>query len=150
MAEGMSCACASPHLLGKSWKLFVVSTRCGGSWDLSDRLQRIASWWNYCTSSSLYCSQKVPAFEVLWVGVMILRPFFQKWKVASWNNRRKQSMDINLKQVQIRAVFTKPHTFLAICRTESLQMGLVPLCKIPVLILLKELTNTSVFQALGS
>lgn len=59
-------------------------------------------------------------------------------------------MTINLKQVQIRGVFTKPHIFLVVCRTESLQTGLVPLCKIPVKVLLKELTNTSVFQALGS
>lgn len=59
-------------------------------------------------------------------------------------------MNMNLKQVQVRRVFTKPHMFLVICRTESLQTGLVPLCKIPVLVLLKELTNTSVFQTLCS
>lgn len=58
-------------------------------------------------------------------------------------------MKMNLKQVQIRRVFTKSYIFLVVCRAESLQTGLVPLCKISVLVLLKELTNTSYFRLSG-
>lgn len=41
MAKVINSAHTLAYLLGKSWGLFVVSARTGGSWDLSERLQML-------------------------------------------------------------------------------------------------------------
>lgn len=109
---GVSWSCTSPHLLGKSWKLFDVYK----VW----RKLRTFRTFKWCFLMKLLKVQFVVLLSEspsIWSAVTMgdhFETFFQKWKVISWDHRRCQSMNMDLEQVQIRRVFTKSYIFLVV------------------------------------